>query len=70
MLLAQVDQRLQTKVYLVGLSVSLADLVIFATLYRALVSYSNNNKFVLWLHPSISLTNCLPVGKHSQCANH
>ena len=33
----QVDHRLQTKVYLAGLSVSLADLVIFATLYRALV---------------------------------
>lgn len=37
----QVDQRLQTKVYLVGLSVSLADLVLFTTLYRALVSLDN-----------------------------
>lgn len=34
----QVDQRLQTKVFLAGMSVSLADLVIFATLHRALVS--------------------------------
>lgn len=33
----QVDQRLQTKVFLAGMSVTLADLVMFATLYRALV---------------------------------
>ena len=37
--LLQVDQRLQCKVYLVGHSVSLADLVLFATLYRALVRH-------------------------------
>ncbi|KAL3144825.1 hypothetical protein ABBQ38_001932 [Trebouxia sp. C0009 RCD-2024] len=34
----QVDKRLQTKVFLAGLSVSLADLVMFATLYRALAN--------------------------------
>lgn len=38
----QVDQRLQTKVFLAGMSVSLADLVMFATLYRALVSLKCN----------------------------
>ncbi len=37
--LLQVDQQLQCKVYLVGHSVSLADLVLFATLYRALVRH-------------------------------
>ncbi|KAL3144072.1 hypothetical protein ABBQ32_003868 [Trebouxia sp. C0010 RCD-2024] len=34
----KVDKRLQTKVFLAGLSVSLADLVMFATLYRALAN--------------------------------
>lgn len=36
--LIKVNQRLQCKVYLVGHSVSLADLVLFATLYRALAN--------------------------------
>ncbi|DBA77527.1 TPA: hypothetical protein ACH3X1_009342 [Trebouxia sp. C0004] len=36
--LLKVDQRLQCKVYLVGHSVSLADLLLFATLYRALAN--------------------------------
>lgn len=39
--LLQVDQRLQCRVYLVGQSVSLADLVLFATLYRALVRHTD-----------------------------
>ena len=44
--LVQIDQRLQTKVFLAGMSVSLADLVMFATLYRALVSLKYNPKYV------------------------
>ena len=42
----QVDQRLQTKVFLAGMSVSLADLVMFATLYRALVGLKCSPEYV------------------------
>ena len=44
----QVDQRLQTKVFLAGLSVSLADLVMFATLYRALVGFAATLSMCSW----------------------
>lgn len=42
----QVDKRLQTKVFLAGLSVSLADLVMFATLYRALVGFKHMPEYM------------------------
>ena len=68
--LLQVDQRLQCKVYLVGHSVSLADLVLFATLYRALVrlvDFTICAYDASWWLPSKGFTH---AGKHPQCADH
>ena len=60
----QVDQRLQTKVFLAGLSVTLADLVMFATLYRALVGSKRNPEPVI-LGMLVPLLICLTVtGQH------
>lgn len=55
----QVDKRLQTKVFLAGLSVSLADLVMFATLYRALVGFKHKPKY-MHLGALYTLTMCAP----------
>ena len=61
----QVDKRLQTKVFLAGLSVSLADLVMFATLYRALVGFKHMPKY-MHLGMLYTLTICAPItGQYS-----